>query len=166
MLNDLMREVIVRFVDIGVIFYYRCFNIPFINIISFKIQGISAVSQPFFNFQLEFNEITQQMEGQTVYLCLLLFLRNVRCDKEHVISQSESVALNEDNFTRSPPSGIGDDFGYPVLSALVFLNFLVFEITQQMEGQTVYLCLLLFSSSLFFQIISTLPEQLCSFKVA
>jgi hypothetical protein len=34
--------------------------------------------------------------------------------KEHVISQSESVALNEDNFTRSPPSGIGDDFGYPV----------------------------------------------------
>jgi hypothetical protein len=38
-------------------------------------------------------------------------MRNVRCDKEHVISQSESVALNEDNFTRSPPSGIGDDFG-------------------------------------------------------
>jgi hypothetical protein len=48
-------------------------------------------------------------------------MRNVRCDKEHVISQSESVALNEDNFTRSPPSGIGDDFGYPVLNALVFL---------------------------------------------
>ena len=51
-------------------------------------------------------------------------MRNVRCDKEHVISQSESVALNEDNFTRSPPSDIGDEFGYPVLSALVFLKFL------------------------------------------
>jgi hypothetical protein len=40
---------------------------------SFQIRGISAVGQPFFNFQLEFNEITQHMEGQTVYVRLLLF---------------------------------------------------------------------------------------------
>ena len=55
-------------------------------------------------------------------------MRNVRCDKEHVISQSESVALNEDNFTSSPPSGIGDDFGYPIFNALVFLMQKTFEL--------------------------------------
>ena len=37
MLNDLRREVIVRFVDIGVIFDYHCFNIPFITIIFKKL---------------------------------------------------------------------------------------------------------------------------------
>lgn len=98
-------------------------------------------------------------------------MRHVRCDKEHVISQSESVALNEDNFTCSPPSGIGDDFGYPVLSALVFLNFLALSIFWHwayLMKDVPETCRMLFYYTLYLTSVlcsyATLKEQ-CSGKV-